>query len=85
MIPPDSSVAIQSQFVPLTSRKNVYNIPFDIKNTQPDFVITMDEDEVPPFLDIKELYQYRQSLIKYGYRVIYWQNGVVLLARPIKS
>lgn len=85
MIPPDSSVAIQSQFVPLTSRKNVYNIPFDIENTQPDFVITMDENEVPPFIGIKELYKYRQSLITFGYRVIYWQNGVVLLARPIKS
>lgn len=81
LIPKEASVAVQSPFVPLTGRRRVYNVPFDIDSVQPEYVITINQDIPSPFASTQELDNFRQQLLRRGYQATFSQQGVVLLRR----
>jgi uncharacterized membrane protein len=81
LIPKEASVAVQSPFVPLTGRRRVYNVPFDIDSVQPEYVITINQDIPSPFASTQELDNFRQQLLRRGYQVTFSRQGVVLLRR----
>lgn len=81
MIPADASVAVQGPFPRLTTRGQVFNVPFP-QEVRPEYVITMDALDFWPFGTVEELTAYRQQLkATQGYTEVYNQDKVILLHR----
>ncbi len=82
LIPRDSSVAAQAAFPQLSSRREIYNLPIDLSQYKPGYIVAAQGYDMWPFASVEELNSFIQRAVeRFGYEQVFLQNGVVVLRR----
>ena len=81
MIPPTASVGVQCDFPELTSRPEVYLVPFDLTKRQPDYLILSNSMFAWPFPNYDAVNAYIAQARDLGYETLIDHDGITLLRK----
>lgn len=81
MVPKDGSVGVQSAFPALTGRKDVYNLPLDPREGQPQYLLLSPNFDYWPFESGEAVESYVNNAENLGYKRIVSQDNVYLLKK----
>lgn len=82
IIPKNASMAAQSAFPQLSSRREIYNIPIDLAKYQPDYILAAEGYDMWPFASSAELGEYVRSAVnEHGYEQVFLQDGIIVLKK----